>query len=141
MFLKCNTKFYIEIIAVFAKLNNLLRHDIEINLDNIATFLVIEESQDSLFINVLNNIDINEEIPMILEKSDLNVKEVEIAFLFISYDTPILILFEEFDDTQDNNSTKVRKNVEVIDVTSKLRSIIADLTDFRIEDVKMNLLH
>ena len=141
MFLKCNTKFYIEIIAAFAKLNNFLRHDIEINLDNIANFLIIEESEDSLFINVLNNIDINEEIPMILEKSDLNVKEVEIVILFISYDTPIPILFEEFDDTQDNNSTKVRKNVEVIDVTSKLRSIIADLTDFRIEDVKMNLLH
>ena len=49
----------------------MLHHDIVINSDNIPIFLINEKSQDNLLINVLKNIDINEEIPMMVEKNDL----------------------------------------------------------------------
>ena len=39
-------------------------------MDNIPDFLINEKSQDSL--HVLNNIDKNEEIPMMVEKNDLS---------------------------------------------------------------------
>ena len=55
----------------YLKLNNMLHHDIVINSDNIPIFLINEKSQDNLLINVLKNIDINEEIPMMVEKNDL----------------------------------------------------------------------
>ena len=55
----------------YLKLNNMLHHDIVINSDNIPIFLINEKSQDNLLTNVLKNIDINEEIPMMVEKNDL----------------------------------------------------------------------
>ena len=55
----------------YLKLNNMLHHDIVINSDNIPIFLINEKSQDNLLINVLKNIDINEKIPMMVEKNDL----------------------------------------------------------------------
>ena len=36
----------------YLKLNNLLHHDIEMDLDNIPNFLINKKSQDSLLINV-----------------------------------------------------------------------------------------
>ena len=42
----------------------------QVNLGNIPDFLINEKSQDSL--HVLNNIDKNEEIPMMVEKNDLS---------------------------------------------------------------------
>ena len=52
----------------YLKLNNPLYHDIEKDLDNIPNFLINEKSQDSLSINVLNNINIDDEIPIIVER-------------------------------------------------------------------------
>ena len=71
---------------------------------------------------------------MVVEKNDLSFEEVQTAIHFISYNTPIPILFEKCNDTQDSNSVKVRKNVEIVDITNKLTSITADPTDFIIED-------
>ena len=53
----------------------------------------------------------------------------------ISYNILILIYFEKCNDTQDSNSIKVRENVEIADITSKLTSVIADPIDCRIEDI------
>ena len=58
------------------KLNNLLYHDIKLNFSNTQNFLINEKTQESLLINVLNNIDINEEIPMMIEKNNLSFEEV-----------------------------------------------------------------
>ena len=63
---ECNCKAF----CVTRKHINLPCHDKEINLDNIPNFLTSEKSQDSLFINVLNNKDINEEISVMVEKND-----------------------------------------------------------------------
>ena len=54
----------------YLKLDNTLCHDIEIKLDNVPNFLINEKSQDSLFLNVLSNVDIYEEIPIMVEKND-----------------------------------------------------------------------
>ena len=54
----------------FLKINNTLYHDILINLDNVAIFLINQISQDSLLLNELSNIDIHEEIPIMVERND-----------------------------------------------------------------------
>ena len=54
----------------FFKINNTLYHDILINLDNVAIFLINQISQDSLLLNELSNIDIHEEIPIMVERND-----------------------------------------------------------------------
>ena len=77
-------------------------HDIEIDLDNIPSFLINEKIQDSLSINVLNDINIDDEIPIIVES--LCVDEVESDIHSISSNLPIPIFFENCDDTQDSNS-------------------------------------
>ena len=71
----------------YLKLNNLLYHDIEINLYNIPNFLINQKSQDSLISNILNNIDINEEIQIMVVKNDLSVEEVGGVIRSISYNT------------------------------------------------------
>lgn len=112
----------------------MLHHDIVINSDNIPIFLINEKSQDNLLTNVLKNIDINEEIPMMVEKNDLAKRwGVESAIHSISHNTSILILSEKSNDTQGSCSIKVRKNLEIADIASKLTSTIADPIEFRIE--------
>ena len=61
---------FILILLQYLKFNNQLYHDMQVNLGNIPDFLINEKSQDSL--HVLNNIDKNEEIPMMVEKNDLS---------------------------------------------------------------------
>ena len=75
----------------YSTLNNPLYHDIEIDLDNIPKFLINEKSQDSSPINVLNNINIDDEIPIIVERSGLCVEEVESDIHSISSNLPIPI--------------------------------------------------
>ena len=77
----------------YLKLNNLFYHDIEINLDNIPSFLINEKSQDSFSINVLNNINYDDEIPIIVERSGLCVEEVESDIHSISSNLPITFFF------------------------------------------------
>ena len=71
----------------YLKLNNLLYHDIEINLYNIPNFLINQKSQDSLLSNLSNNIDKNEEIQIMVVKNDLSVEEVGGVIRSISYKT------------------------------------------------------
>ena len=94
----------------YLKLNNPLYHDIEIDLVNIPSFLINEKNQDSLSTNVLNKINIDDEIPIVVERNGSRVEEVESDIHSISSDLPIPILFENCDDTQDRNSIN-KKNI------------------------------
>ena len=95
----------------FLKINNTLYHDIVINLDNVAIFLINQISQDSLLLNVLSNIDIHEEIPIMVERNDSS-EEVESDIQSKSSNTTIPIVFENCEGTQDSNLITVVTNFE-----------------------------
>ena len=118
----------------YLKLNNPLYHYIEIDLDNIASFLINEKSQDSISINVLNQINIDDEITIIVERNGLRVEEVESDIHFIPSNLPVPILFENCDDTQDSHSINTEKDLEKVDITSNPISHISDPIDFTIDD-------
>ena len=105
-----------------------MHHDIQIDLDNIASFLINEKSQDSLSINVLNQINIDDEITIIVEKNGSILEEVKNC---ISSNLPVPILF---DDTQDSNSINIEKNLGKVDITVNLISDISGPIDFTIHD-------
>ena len=96
-------------VLQYLKFNNPLHHDIEIDLDNIPSFLINGKSQDSLSINVLNNINIDDEIPKIVERNGSPVEEVKSDIHSVSSSFSIPILFENCDDTQDSNSINIKK--------------------------------
>ena len=108
-----------------------MHHDIQIDLDNIASFLINEKSQDSLSINVLNQINIDDEITIIVEKNGSILEEVKNC---ISSNLPVPILFENCDDTQDSNSIKIEKNLGKVDITGNLISDISGPINFTIHD-------
>ena len=105
-----------------------MHHDIQIDLDNIASFLINEKSQDSLSINVLNQINIDDEITIIVEKNGSILEEVKNC---ISSNLPVPILF---DDTQDSNSINIEKNLGKVDITGNLISDISGPINFTIHD-------
>lgn len=99
---------------------------------NTPNFVINEKSQDSLLINVLNNLDIIEEIPMMVDKNDLSIEEIESAIHSISCKhTHSNFFFENCNDSQDGNSVNKskKKNAEIADVASKLTLIITDPID------------
>ena len=116
-------------------------HDIGIDLDNFASFLINEKSQDSFSINVLNQINIDDEITIIVERNGLRVEEVESGIHFISSNLPVPILCQDNNSRaktiipcQDNNSINTEKNLEQVDITSNPISHISDPIDFTIDD-------
>ena len=84
----------------YLKSNNLLYHNTQIDVGNIPNVLINEKSLESLSISVLNYINIDDEIPIIVEKS---VEEVESSNHCISSNLPIPILLENCDDYQESN--------------------------------------
>ena len=84
----------------YLKSNNLLYHNTQIDVGNIPNVLINEKSLESLSISVLNYINIDDEIPIIVEKS---VEEVESSNHCISNNFPISILLENCDDYQESN--------------------------------------
>ena len=109
----------------YLKLNNSRYHDIEINLDNVPNFLINEKSQDILLLNVLSNIDIHEEIPIMVEKNDSN-EEVESDIQFNSSSTPIPIVLKNSEGTQDSNVITIVTNIEKPDISVNLISDISN---------------
>ena len=85
-------------------------------------------------INVLNNVNIDDEILIIVERNGSHVEEVESNTYSISNNLPIPILFDNCDDTQDSNSIDIKKHLEEVDITSNQISDISDPTDFTIDD-------
>ena len=78
----------------YLKLNNSLYHDIEIDVKNIPSFLIEDKRCDSLPLVVLNNINIDDEIPLIVEKNNSSDAEAEGGRLSIQYPTTFLIIGE-----------------------------------------------
>ena len=105
------------------KLNNSLYHDIEINLDNVPNFIINEKSQNSLLLNVLSNIDIHEEIPIMVEKN-YSREEVESDIQSKSSNTPIPIMLENWKGTQGSNLITIVTNIKKPDISSNLTSNI-----------------
>ena len=94
----------------------------------------MKKNQDSLSINVLNNIKIDDEIQIIVERNGLRVEGVESDIHSISSNLPISILFENCDDTQVSNSINIKKHLEKVDITTNPVSDISDPIDFTIDD-------
>ena len=67
-------------------------------LDNIPSFLINEKNQDSLSFNVLNNINTDDEIPLIGERNGSHIEEVESDIHSISISLLIPILVENCDN-------------------------------------------
>ena len=101
---------FIMRLLQYLELNNSLYHDIEINLGNVPNFLINEKRQDSLLLNVLINIDIHEEIPIMVEKNDSS-EEVESDIQSESSNTPIPIVFQNCESTQDSNLITIVTNI------------------------------
>ena len=85
-------------------------------------------------INALNNVNIDDEILIIVERNGSHVEEVESNTYSISNNLPIPILFDNCYDTQDSNSINIKKHLEEVDITSNQISDISDPTDFTIDD-------
>ena len=101
---------FIMRLMQYLKLNNSLYHDIEINLGNVPNFLINGKRQDSLLLNVLSNIDIHEEIPIMVEKND-STEEVESDIQSESSNTPIPIVFQNCEGNQDSNLITIVTNI------------------------------
>ena len=69
-------------------------------------------------INVLNNINVDDDIPIIVERNDLHVEEVESDIHSTSINLPIPILFENCDDTHDSNSINIKRHLGKVDITN-----------------------
>ena len=116
----------------YLELNNSLYRDTEINLDNVPNFLINEKRQDSLLLNVLFNIDIHEEIPIMVEKNDSS-EEVESDIQSKSSDIPIPVVFENREGAQDSNLITIVTNIEKPDISNSLTSDISNSIDSRVD--------
>lgn len=63
------------ILLQHLKLNNLLYHNIEINLEDIPNFLINDKCSVDFISNIWSKIDVNEEIAVIVQKNDLSNKQ------------------------------------------------------------------
>ena len=82
-------------------------------------------------ISVLNNTNIDDEIPIIVERNGSRVEEVESDIHSISSNLSIPILFE---NPQNSNSINIKKHREKVDITTNPISDISDSIDFTIDD-------
>ena len=117
----------------YLKLNNSLYHDIEIDVKNIPSFLIEDKRCDNLPLVALNNINIDDKIPLIVEKNNSSRAEVEGGFLSIPNNIPIPISLENCNDNQDSDPTKTEGKVETDGINSHHN--IADPVDFRIDGI------
>ena len=85
-------------------------------------------------INVLNNINVDDEIPIIVERNGSHVEEEESDIYSICSTLLIPILFENCVDTQDCDSINLEKNIEKFDITHNPISDTSDPIDFKIDD-------
>ena len=89
---------------------------------------------DSLTLVASNNRNnIHDEIPLIVEKNNSSAAEAESEILAILNNISIPILFENSNDTQDNDPTKTEGKIETDG--NKNHSNTADPVTFRIDGV------
>ena len=103
-------------------------HDIEIDVKNIPSFLIEDKRCDSSPLVVLNNLNIADEIPLIVENNNSSDAEAEGGLLSIPINILIPILLENCNDTQDSDPTKTEGKVETNGNNSHHN--IADPVDF-----------
>ena len=84
-------------------------HDIEIDLKNIPSFLIEDKNYHSLPLVALNNIKIDDEIPLIVEKNNSSGSKAEGGVLSIPKNIPIPVLLDNCNDTQDSAPIKIEK--------------------------------
>ena len=110
----------------YLMLNNSLYHDIEIDVKNIPSFLLEDKRCDSLPLAVLNNINIDDEIPLVVEKKNSSGAKAEGGLLTIPNNIPVPILLENCNNTQHSDPTKTEGKVETdgIKVTTTLQILL-----------------
>ena len=107
----------------YLKLNNSLYYDIEIDEKNIASFLIEDKRCDKIPLVVLNNMNIDDEILLIVEKNNSSGAEAEGGLLSIPNNILIPIILENFNDNQGSYPIKTEGKVEkmVLTVTTTLQ--------------------
>ena len=111
-------------------------YGIEIDAKIIPSFLIEDKRYDNLPLVVLNNINIDGEIPLIVEKNNSSGAEAEGGLLSIPNNIPIPILLQNCNDNQDSDPTKTEGKVETDGINSNHN--IADPVDFRIDGIDIN---
>ena len=89
------------------------------------TFSLMKKVKNSLLFNVLSNLDMHEEIPIMVEKNDSS-NEVESDIQSKFSNTPITIVFENCEGTQDSNLITILINIEKPNISSNLASDISN---------------
>ena len=107
-----------------------MNHDIEIDVKNIPSFLNEDKRCASLPFVELNNINIDNEIPLLVEKNNSSGTEAEGGILSIPKNISIPILLDR-NETQDSVPTKTERKVETDGINSNHN--ITDPVYFRID--------
>ena len=102
-------------------------------MKNIPSFLIEDKRCDNSPLVALNNINIDDEIPLIVEKNNPSGAEAEGGLLSIPNNITIPILLENCNDDQDREPNKIEGKVETDDFNS--HDNIADPVDFRIDGI------
>ena len=108
-------------------------YDIEIDEKNIPSFLIEDKRCDKIPLVALNNMNVDDEIPLIVEKNNSSGAEAEGGLLSIPNNIPIPILLQNCNDNQDSDPTKTEGKVETDGINSHHN--IADPVDFRIDGI------
>ena len=117
----------------YLKLNNSLYYDIEIDEKNIPSFLIEDKRCDKIPLVALNNMNVDDEIPLIVEKNNSSGAEAEGGLLSISNNILIPIILENCNDNQDSDPSKTEGKVETDGINSHHN--IADSVHFRIDGI------
>ena len=117
----------------YLKLNNSLYYDIEIDEKNIASFPIEDKRCDKIPLVVLNNMNIDDEIPLIVEKNNSSGAEAEGVLLSIPNNILIPIILENCNDNQDSYPIKTEGKVDTDGINSHHN--IADSVHFRINGI------
>ena len=108
-------------------------YDIEIDEKNIASFLIEDKRCDKIPLVVLNNMNIDDEIPLIVEKNNSSGAEAEGGLLSIPNNILIPIILENCNDNQGSYPIKTEGKVETDGINGHHN--IADSVHFRINDI------
>ena len=108
-------------------------YDIEIDQKNIPSFLIENKRCDNIPLVALNNMKIDDEIPLIVEKNNSSDAEAESRLLSIPNNILIPIILENCNDNQDSDPTKTEGKVETDGINSHHN--IADSVDFRTDGI------
>ena len=108
-------------------------YGIEIDEKNIASFPIEDKRCDKIPLVALNNMNIDDEISLIVEKNNSSGAEAEGALLSIPNNILIPIILENCNDNQDSYPIKTEGKVDTDGINSHYN--IADSVHFRINGI------